>query len=194
VAEPREQSESVAADLRAGNDTVQSLAARKNYWQAPEESLRPGPGGPERGRQRRSRCTTGPRPGLARAPDRRASRTCPAAALSNGKSDLRPSGRCRGQSLLVTQGLRVTGRPLLLMTQIPMHSIVFKGIRIFFTANLFTCTMREDALMFCQFRFRIAKRLQQDDYSGLLPSFRPARFLCNASTNTDWNSSVLGLI
>jgi hypothetical protein len=41
VAEPREQSESVAADLRAGNDTVQSLAARKNYWQAPEDSLRP---------------------------------------------------------------------------------------------------------------------------------------------------------
>jgi hypothetical protein len=50
---------------------------------------------------------------------------------------------------------------------------MFEQIQIFFTANRFKCTMRENAQMCCELRFRIAKRLQLD---YLLPLFQPAWF------------------
>jgi hypothetical protein len=43
------------------------------------------------------------------------------------------------------------------LLQIGWDHIILQGIWIFFTANLFTCTVREDALMLCQFRFRTPK-------------------------------------
>jgi hypothetical protein len=64
------------------------------------------------------------------------------------------------------------------LLQIRRDYAIFQRIQIFFTSNLAICTMQEGAQMFCQFGFRIAKRLQQD---YLLPLFQP---LFSMSTST----------